>query len=813
MATKKRSNYPNQKAYATGTTPAPAPPSAPSGLLGRMVATVKQAAPMLKMDAPHWDEDQIKDLWEKLPTPEQLQFQAFIEQFAQLGTQMKEAHEHFVAAKSDFNAQQQAGDAKLAQEISRLGAEQQAISDSNAALSAEREHLSTTQATLASERAGLQQHRLAITTQEEHLTVREAELRGGLVAEREQSLAELRRQVSDLEALRNRLPTEMDKARQTLLAQARLDAQALMASTEQYAATLHEREIKLNTLELEVNKRNEHHLINEELLRVRRELLTNEIEEGFRRQLDDKEEQLQRRLKELDKLHNRIDQQQAELDGLESLRDQVGGDPQRMLDELDTLRQDKRALDREVQALRANRSEDDTNELRSQRDRLQERLTKDENELFDLRHRESQWRSSVTEQQDWQKARKVLEKNRELLHDVVDRLQSDVDGLLSKQKENTVFPELTRMDLELIKPVHTDPVPELKNFVGELQARILYAEPGKELHFRKEELQLFVGGLAMSQLHIFQGISGTGKTSLATAFTKAVGGECTIVPVQAGWRDRADLLGHFNAFEKRYYERNTLQALYRAQTEADQDRIHVVLLDEMNLSRPEQYFAEFLSAMELSERDRWINLMESRPAHGAPARLRNGRDIWMPPNLWFIGTANHDETTNAFADKTHDRAFVLELPKQDTIKDKIAKPQSRASWSFQSLNQQFSKARDKHKGQIAELQTLINQSSLTNLLSETFRLGWGNRLESQMQRFVPVVLEAGGSDALAVDHLLASRMFRDGKVIGRHDVNVDKLHQVEDALIQMWKDCAFKGEPTRCMAALKSDIERLDSGR
>ena len=99
------------------------------------------------------------------------------------------------------------------------------------------------------------------------------------------------------------------------------------------------------------------------------------------------------------------------------------------------------------------------------------------------------------------------------------------------------------------------------------------------------------------------------------------------------------------------------------------------------------------------------------------------------------------------------------------------------------------------------------------MLSETFRLGWGNRLESQLQRFVPVVLEVGGSEALAVDHLLASRMFRDGKVIGRHDVNADKLHHVEDALRVMWEDCELTGEPARCLAALKSDIERLDSGR
>lgn len=93
-------------------------------------------------------------------------------------------HERFVAAESDFNAQQQAGSEKLADEISCLGSvEQKEIRDGHAALCAERESLRTAQAALESERAGLPgsndcpgHHR-----QEEHLTVREAELRGGLV--------------------------------------------------------------------------------------------------------------------------------------------------------------------------------------------------------------------------------------------------------------------------------------------------------------------------------------------------------------------------------------------------------------------------------------------------------------------------------------------------------------------------------------------------------------------------------------------------------------------------------------------------------
>lgn len=425
--------------------------------------------------------------------------------------------------------------------------------------------------------------------------------------------------------------------------------------------------------------------MNEELLRVRRGSLTEEIREECQRELEEALRQSQRLQSRLDKAHEHADRLQQELDEFGELRDRIGDDPLRLFDELDALRQRNRDLDRQVQELLAGGAEEDASQLRLQRDDLQQRLTQAEQELFDLRRRQLNWHLSVTEREDWRKTKQVLETNIALLHGAASQLKQDVDHFLNRQQQKTVFPELTRMDAELTVRVHTDPVPDkLSQLIDELQCRIAHAEKGKQLYFRKEELQLFLGGLAMSQLHVFQGISGTGKTSLATAFAKAVGGVCTTVPVQAGWRDRADLIGHYNAFEKRYYERNTLQALYRAQTEADSDRLHIVLLDEMNLSRPEQYFAEFLSAMEMGESDRWINLMESGPAQGGPKHLRDGRDIKLMPNVWFIGTANHDETTNAFADKTHDRAFVLELPRQESPEAGLRRLKP-VTWSYQSL--------------------------------------------------------------------------------------------------------------------------------
>ena len=109
----------------------------------------------------------------------------------------------------------------------------------------------------------------------------------------------------------------------------------------------------------------------------------------------------------------------------------------------------------------------------------------------------------------------------------------------------------------------------------------------------------------MSRLHILQGISGTGKTSLPLAFARAMGdrqaSNCKLIEIQAGWRDRQDLIGYFNAFEGRFYESDFFKAIYEAQTPLYRDQIYIVLLDEMNLSRPEQYFADFLSKLEQAE--------------------------------------------------------------------------------------------------------------------------------------------------------------------------------------------------------------------
>ncbi len=83
---------------------------------------------------------------------------------------------------------------------------------------------------------------------------------------------------------------------------------------------------------------------------------------------------------------------------------------------------------------------------------------------------------------------------------------------------------------------------------------------------------------------------------------------------------------------------------------------HFLILDEMNLSHVERYFADLLSAIESGEE---IPLYEGseRKADGkvVPRRLR------LPDNLFIIGTVNVDETTYMFSPKVLDRANVIEF--------------------------------------------------------------------------------------------------------------------------------------------------------
>ena len=486
--------------------------------------------------------------------------------------------------------------------------------------------------------------------------------------------------------------------------------------------------------------------------------------------------------------------------------------PAEILENLDRLTADNRDLKRQLESSDAAELQRDNQYLRDKVSDLERDIAALRPELDEARRELSVKRVAATELEAIGREKRVLESHKNTLAVHIDDLETRIDQLTNAQKAKTAFPAMSIMDSDKAfqASIELEHVPDLKSFAEELQHRIARAERNVELFYPIEDIRLLLGGLAMSQLHVFQGISGTGKTSLAKAFAKAMGGFCQDIAVQAGWRDRDDLLGHFNAFERRFYEKDCLQALYKAQTPRWQDSCNVILLDEMNLSRPEQYFAEFLSALEKNNpAERLISLSETA-LPGAPKMLKDGRQILVPNNVWFIGTANHDETTNELADKTYDRSHVMTLPKQDhSFRIKDYPP---ASYSFSSLHNAFDSACADHAAPVKALLGKLTENDFTRQLENDFGLGWGNRFEKQALRFVPVMMSSGATSGEALDHLLASRIMRQGKVTGRFDVSADSVRKLMSPLEAFWSETGLDSLPVTSLDLLEKDIKRKEGG-
>ena len=161
---------------------------------------------------------------------------------------------------------------------------------------------------------------------------------------------------------------------------------------------------------------------------------------------------------------------------------------------------------------------------------------------------------------------------------------------------------------------------------------------------------------------ILSGLAGSGKTQLALAFAKClsenIDNQFCIVSVGADWTNREPLLGYPNALQPGKYEKpesGVLQLLMRANE--DPDNPYFLILDEMNLSVVERYFADFLSAMESGEP---IKLWDGNESEEDENKYVP-KEIHLPKNVFIIGTINVDETTYMFSPKVLDRANVIEF--------------------------------------------------------------------------------------------------------------------------------------------------------
>jgi len=659
-----------------------------------------------------------------------------------------------------------------------------------------------------------------LLTQQRDLKDREINAKNGFAEQNRQSLSQLEQQQRQLENNHQQALQQLRDEEAQLKEKLRNTAHQLAELRNTLTDEEHNKKVELDQREFQLQQKEQQ--LKETASRQKQEwddlnqakaTIAARVDEEMARERQSQQAQIDDLNKKLDSAWDNVYALQKQLSDFDDLSNALGEQsPEDFLQQQTELKQEIRNLKRSL-------AESDSTALTEENEQLRQRVSELETSLNEMRPQLLQAqteaahkRIAATELQTVQQEKRVLEQHKNTLSVHIDDLESRIAQLTDAHKTQTPFPAMSNMDShkDFRSTMELENVPDLSTFAKQLQLRIAKAEDHVELFYPLEDIRILLGGLAMSQLHVFQGISGTGKTSLAKAFAKAMGGFCTDIAVQAGWRDRDDLLGHYNAFERKFYEKDCLQALYQAQTPRWSDTCNVILLDEMNLSRPEQYFSEFLSALEKNDhKERLISLAETAVPN-APLKLKDGRKILVPHNVWFIGTANHDETTNELADKTYDRAHVRTLQTQD---HRFKIPEyDKANFSFRSLTSAFDKAEEKHKDEVAALLTQLTKHDITTQLAETFGLGWGNRFERQAKRFIPVMLACGANSGEALDHLLSTRVMRSGKVTGRYDVAADDIDLLTDALKDFWNSSKLKGDPSKSLELLNADRQRKERG-
>ena len=325
-----------------------------------------------------------------------------------------------------------------------------------------------------------------------------------------------------------------------------------------------------------------------------------------------------------------------------------------------------------------------------------------------------------------------------------------------------VFPGLSTIDLiakaEREKLFSLDGV-DLERVVNQFRN---YLAKQKGIYFDLNTLRAFIAGLATTRIIILEGLSGTGKSSLARFFSDFIEEESYFEAVQATWRDRSAILGYFNDFSKTYSETEFLKRLYHSTYRLN--HVNVMVLDEVNISRVEYYFADFLSILEYPM-DKWkIKIMQLPYDFEAPEHLNDGI-LKIPHNTWFILTANKDDSTYTITDKVYDRAITINFSNRNESFTVDGNSET-LPISYEGLTYLFDDAINNMDNHLSE-EEVKNFKTIIDFTYDTFEITFGNRINHQIERFVPVFYQAGGNKNDALDFIFSRKVI--SKLEGRFE--------------------------------------------
>ena len=455
---------------------------------------------------------------------------------------------------------------------------------------------------------------------------------------------------------------------------------------------------------------------------------------------------------------------------------------------------------------------------------LEEKAQKVENlerENEALEQERNRYREEVVAARNATKELEIVKQEVEATNALNEHLLQELESHKTALESRTgdTCPSLTKVDTEteaqdfiddVTKRIQRTSIQSLRELVSHVKN---YAGTVEQLYYTDNDIRAFLAGMSVSRLLILQGMSGTGKSSLPRIFSEAISGFNRLIPVESSWRDRNELLGYYNDFNKKFNAKSFTIELYRSSKDRCQEIPTFIVLDEMNLARIEYYFSDFLAILQEPDHDKWLIELVSSDMRTLPMELPesikekmkkespsvfsiwekieksrqgdlkaetsdedkekltlylaklgqltgaksliDGRKIKVTDNIWFVGTANRDESTFEISDKVYDRAQVVSLNRKGIPEKYIST--SAKYISVSKLEELFKDAVSTNEYR-AEVESRLNE--LDEVLMEQFDISFGNRIVTQTMNFVAVFVAAGGELVDALDYQISTKILR-----------------------------------------------------
>lgn len=449
-------------------------------------------------------------------------------------------------------------------------------------------------------------------------------------------------------------------------------------------------------------------------------------------------------------------------------------------------------------------------------DNYSEQLKNEEKELknkvneLDVREKEikeQEKRAYVQIEKEKQKAEEEINKEKNHLLMKEQRIYKEIKQIDTEIKKlgfslKNFFPD--KISTSETKRIESIDPPELEtDFIKAIQLQI--AKRG--LNYNLDTIRKFYTALKTNQFIILSGPSGTGKTSLISAFAEVTASYSKVIPVQPSWTDKQDLLGFYNPLDKQYVPSLFLDAIIEAKKH--KNRLYLICLDELNLAQIEYYFADILSLREqqnipielYSKYEYEQNIAEINWFVQKSLQLEDNRDktpleqliqdsmniktidqfryaqrysnikryhweIHIPENVRFIGTMNIDGTVRPLSPKVVDRSFIITLNRQQ---EEVEKPEEKLVFNlpFSQFNESIELREETNLKQ-----TLINQleTYLTSLDAH-----FNNRVENHIDDYIAISQSLHVDEAKIFDEIISMKLLpRINKMI---DYDTDGLDE------------------------------------